>query len=200
MGKASSRYEALIEVKKDIIARHEDAQDDIVKQKQLEAKINHIDEELAQIIAEIKNEKNDPENIKKQAKTELEARRKANERRMREEVEEAEDFVKSIEAELEKAKRKLVVTEEIAKEELERDNLQAEQEYENILSNAGNMAQTTELKIKKATHEANKRKKELEIELSSIKIKNEAQEKNFKELNTLYNDLKEISAKVSESK
>jgi len=191
--------------------------DDKIKQKKLESELSRIDEETEHQIKEIKATPINNELEKKQALVNLESQKKANARAkvvaiQRAEYDikqaeldgsiatkEAEEAIKQAELIVERKKDSLSQIKEIAGEKEARDNLQAQQEYEKILASVDNTEQTISLKVEKANQQAKVRKREVEIELDSIKAKNESQAEKLKCYQTLYGDVKAIGLALGDS-
>jgi len=187
-----SKYETMEEAIKHRVASLDANVADKVAQKQLESELARIDEETEQQIKEIEAAPVNKDLQLKQAEAELDSEKKANAREKTVAVQNAEYAIKQAELDVQRKKDTLAQIKEIATEREERDNLEAQQEYETILASIDNVDKTIALKVEKAKQMAKIRKKEIEIELDTIKAKNESQEEKQKCWKALYEDVKAI--------
>jgi len=197
---SGSRFEELRRAKELKIQALGANVEDVIKQKQLEAELARIDDETKQQIEEIKNEPVNTELITAQAKALLDSKKKSNNRNKLDTITEYENVLKGYRDAVAKAETALANIKESAAEEEERRNLQAQQEYERTVASAGNVEQTIQLRIGRVKQDAEIRKRDIAIRLSNITIRNDAQTAQQKEIDNLYNDIKEISIKVGDIK
>ena len=172
--------------------------EDIVKQKQLEAELERIDEETNIRIEEIKNTPINKELVKKQAINERDASIKQAKRLTINTIQENERKLEGGKKQLELMQCQFEQIKEQCKEQEEKEILKAENDYQKTISSVDNVEEVIKLNIAKEKAEANKRKKSIKIDLSNVKIRNEAQTDKLKSIETLYNDIKEISLKLGD--
>jgi len=177
---------------------------DKVEIETLEAELTDIDMETKQSIAEIKATPIDKELLKKQAKLAMDSRIKENDRECKTIILNAEQLILQAELDTESAYKQaklgiddarvnLINTKESALEKKEIADLQANQQYEKILSSIDNTEKTLTLQIEKEVMNGEKRKKEIEIRLRSLKARNTIIEESKRIWEKLYNDTVEIS-------
>jgi len=155
-------------------------------------------------IAVIKATPIDKELLKKQAINDRASRLKQNERAYVDSINKAEQNIKQAEhdcetaynqakLDIEKKKSLFKNIQDNAKEEMERQNILAEQEYETILASIDNTEKTMELKIKKEEVNGQKRRRDIEISLRALKARNNIIEEKKKGWKRFYEDTVEIS-------
>jgi hypothetical protein len=195
---SGSKYETMANAIQKKIEVLNSSVEDVVKQKQLEAELERIDEETNIRIEEIKNTPINKELVKKQATNDRDATIKNAKRLTINTIQENERKLDNGRKQLELMESQFEQIKEQCKEQEEKEILNAENEYAKTISSIDNVAEVIKINIAKEKAEANKRKKQIKIDLSNVKIRNEAQTDKLESIETLYNDIKEISLKLGD--
>lgn len=195
---SGSKYETMAAAKNRKIEMLSDNVEDIIRQKQLEAEMARIEEDMNREIEEVKNTPIDTNMQIRQAEDNLTRSKASNARNKNLVIERSRQDIISAERQLESLKKTHEMNIEFANEEEARRNLEAEQEFERLKAAAGSVEKSMEIKISKIKQAANERKRNIEINLSNITIRNEAKANSLKEVDALYNDIKEISLKLGD--
>jgi len=202
MGK--SRFEGMETSVREQTKITENGADNKVQIEELEAELLDIDREVELTIKEIKSTPIDKELLKEQAKVDMENKLSQTEMECQNKVLELQNHInqseldmenvyKQAKIDLEKMKMKIKKVEEEAKMERKAKDIRTKQEYDIIVSSVDNTDKTLQLKIEKATMSGDKRKKEIEIELRSLKARDKVNEEKKAVWVKLYDDTVEIS-------
>lgn len=199
MSNSGSKYATLADAMREKVRMLSLGVNDSVRASEIEAELKRIDEETNQTIEEIKATPIDTDLVKKQAKADLDTAKRDNRRKASTEILTAEDEVKEAERMLDITKRNLELIKEKVVEIESNCNLKAQQEFDRTISSIGNIEQTLALKIQKVKQDGEKRKRNLNIELDSLKAKQNAHSGQIKCFDKLYDDIKEISLKIGDA-
>lgn len=177
---------------------------DKVRIETLEAQLNDIDDDLKQEVAQIKATPIDKSLLRKQAETDRDNRLKRNEMELKFRLNKAEMDIKQAEHDADEAykqakldidreKAELANLKELATAEKDKNDVLAKQEFDRTIASVDNTEKTIQLRIDKATSDSKKLKKDIEIQLRSLKAKNNVIEEQKKGWAQFYKDTVEIS-------
>lgn len=177
---------------------------DKVRIETLEAELTDIDNDIKQSIAEIRATPIDKKLLRKQAESDRDNRLRQNDLQCKFRLNNAELAIKQAEydaeseykqakLDIEKKRSELSNLKESVTATKEQQDIAAQQDYEKIIASVDNTEKTIELRINKVEIEGKKRKKDIEIQLRSLKARNNVVEEQKSGWKQFYKDTVEIS-------
>lgn len=201
---SGSKYETMAKAIEKKIEELDRGASDLVRQKQLEQQLKRIDKETERLIKEKKLTPVKSEEIKKDAELEYENTINNINRKVENDIDIINSEIKNLKlsyeqqlSTLEKRLSKVAEDSEIYKQRAEAD---AKRVLERKLSSVDNVDEVLAMEIEKIREDADKRKESIEIELDNVKAVNDSKTAKMEALDSLYNDIKEISLSLGDVK